>query len=102
MLSGQQMGTTDTPKTDEFINVVWPIELFPTTEPDRKNYGLSPYVFASFLPEEEGKEKEWIRLVGFDFYTLSEEKKRFLLQTAGAIRFEQKIDIKEVYNTSIY
>lgn len=102
MLSGQQINTTDTPRTDEFINVVWPIELFPRTEPNRKNYGLSPYVMESFLSEQEEKEKEWVRLVGFDFYSLSEEKKGFLLQTAGAIKFEHKIDIKQVYNTSIY
>lgn len=102
MLSGQQISTTDTPKTDEFINAVWPIELFPRTEPYSKNYGLSPYVMGSFLSEEEDKEKEWVKLVGFDFYSLSEEKKRFLLQTAGIIRFKERLDIKKLYDTAIY
>lgn len=102
ILSGQQISTTDTPETGEFINAVWPIELFPRTGPYSKNYGLSPYVMGSFLSEEEEKEREWVKLVGFDFYSLSEEKKRFLLQTAGIIRFKERLDIKKLYDTAIY
>lgn len=108
MMSGQQIDTTDTPNADEFIDAVFPIELFPRAESNRKNYGLPPYVMESFLSEEmaeeveKEKENEWVRLVGFDFYSLSEEKKRFLLQTAGIFKFETKIDIKKLYDTSIY
>lgn len=50
---------------------------------------------------DQQKENEWLELVGVDFYSMSEEKRQFLLKTAGVIRFEQKINIKRVYDTSI-
>jgi len=48
------------------------------------------------------KESEWVKLVGVDFYALSEKKRRFLIQTAGVIKFKEKVNIKKVYDTAIY
>ena len=44
-------------------------------------------------------EKEWIKLVGKDFYSLSEEKRNFLLKTVGIFDFGQEINIEKVYKT---
>ena len=48
------------------------------------------------------KEQEWIQLVGSDFTNLPKDKKEFLLKTTGIFEFDQPIDIKKIYNTSIY
>lgn len=102
MLANQWEGTASTLNIDEHINTAWPIELFPTLETDKKDYGPLPYFREQFPFEERQKENEWIKLVGTDFYSLSEEKRQFLLKTAGIFNFEEKIDIKKIYRTSIY
>ena len=61
-----------------------------------------PYFEGMFSLDDQQKENEWLELVGADFYSLPEEKRQFLLKTAGVIKFEQKINIKIVYSTSIY
>lgn len=102
MLNGQPVGTVSTPSVDEYIDTVWPTELFPINERGKKTYGLTSYIMSGFYDEERQKEDEWIKLVGHDFYSLPDEKRRFLLQTAGVVKLEQPVDIKQVYNTSIY
>ena len=44
------------------------------------------------------KEQEWIKLVGKErWYVLGEEKRDFLIRTAGAIDLGKGINIKEAY-----
>lgn len=44
------------------------------------------------------KEREWIKLVGKQrWYALVEEKRDFLIRTAGAIDLGKRINIKEGY-----
>jgi len=44
------------------------------------------------------KEQEWIQLVGKErWYALTEEKREFLIKTAGAIDLGEGINIKEGY-----
>lgn len=102
MLNGQQVGTVSSPGLDEYIDTVWPTELFPINEKGKKRYGLTSYIISDFYDEERQKEDEWVELVGHDFYSLPEEKRKFLLQTAGVIKLGQVVDVKQVYNTSIY
>lgn len=98
----KQENTAGTLNINEYISAVWPTELFPKIEADKKPYGPLSYFESVFSLDDQQKENEWIELVGVDFYSLSEEKRKFLLKTAGVIKFERKIDIKKVYSTSIY
>ena len=102
MITNQQGGTANPLSVNEYINTVWPTDLFPKVEILKKDYGELPYVKRQFLLEDYQKENDWVKLVGTDFYTLSEEKRQFLTQTAGIIKFEKKIDIKKFYDTGIY
>lgn len=102
MFAHQQETTAGTMNIDEHISSVWPTELFPKVETEKKTYGLSPYIERLPSLENQQKENEWLKLVGVDFYSLPEEKRQFLLKTAGAIKFGQKINIEKAYNTSIY
>lgn len=102
LLVNQHKDTAGTLNIDEYINAAWPTELFPKVETDKKHYGPLPYFESVFSLDDQQKENEWLELVGVDFYSLSEEKREFLLKTAGVIKFERKIDIKKVYSTSIY
>lgn len=102
MLTKEREGTVNPLDVDEHINTAWPTELFPNIEAFKKDYGELPYIRRQLTFEEDWKENEWLKLVGADFYSLSEEKRQFLLQTAGVIKFEQKVDIKKLYDTSIY
>lgn len=102
MLAHQQETTAGTMNINEYINSVWPTELFPKVETEKKTYGLSPYIEGLSSLENQQKENEWLELVGADFYSLPEEKRQFLLKTAGVIKFGQKINIEKAYNTSIY
>lgn len=87
---------------DEYIDIAWPTKLFPKDQVDKKTYGLPPYVDSLSSLEDQQKENDWFELVGIGFYSLSEEKRKFLLKTAGVIKFKKKIDIKKMYSTSIY
>lgn len=98
----KQENTAGTLNIDEYINAVWPTELFPKAEADRKAYGPLPYIERLSSLDDQQRENEWLRLVGIDFYSLSYEKRQFLLKTAGVIKFEEKVNIKKLYNTSIY
>lgn len=98
----KQENTAGTLNIDEYINAVWPTELFPKAEADRKAYGPLPYIERLSSLDDQQRENEWLRLVGIDFYSLSDEKRQFLLKTAGVIKFEGKVNIKKLYNTSIY
>lgn len=102
LLVTQHKDTAGTLNIDEYINTVWPIDLFPKDEIDKKAYGPLPYIERLVSLEDQQKENEWLELVGADFYSLSEEKRNFLLKTAGIFDFRQEIDIKKVYSTSIY
>ena len=102
ILAKQQENTAGTLNIDEYINTAWPTELFPKVEADKRHYGPLPYFEGMFSLDDQQKENEWLELVGADFYSLPEEKRQFLLKTAGVIKFEQKINIKIVYSTSIY
>ena len=102
MITNQQDGTANSLSVNEYINTVWPTDLFPKVEILKKDYGELPYVKRQFLLEDYQKEDDWVKLVGTGFYTLSEEKRQFLTQTAGIIKFEKKIDIKKFYDTGIY
>lgn len=98
----KQENTAGTLNIDEYINAVWPTELFPKAEADRKAYGPLPYIERLSSFDDQQKENEWLKLVGINFYSLSDEKRQFLLKTAGVIKFEGKVNIKKLYNTSIY
>ena len=98
----QQENTGGTLNIDEYISTVWPPELFPKVESDKKTYGPLHYIERSPLLEDQQEENEWLKLVGVNFYSLSEEKRQFLLKTAGAIKFKQKVDIRKLYSTTIY
>ena len=102
ILAKQQENTAGTLNIDEYINAAWPTELFPKVEADKRHYGPLSYFESMFSLDDQQKENEWLELVGVDFYSLPEEKRQFLLKTAGVIKFEQKINIKKVYSTSIY
>ena len=102
MLTGKQNGTTQASSIDQYLETLWPTELFPKIEIDKKNYGPSAYINSLSFSNELQKENEWFELVGIDFYSLPEEKRNFLLKTAGIFEFKEKIDIKKVYETSIY
>jgi hypothetical protein len=44
------------------------------------------------------KEQEWVKLVGKErWYALNEEKRVFLVKTAGAIDLGERINIREAY-----
>lgn len=101
-LTGQQNISTQFSSVDEYLDTVWPTELFPKSETDKSSYGLPPYIDKLSFSDHQQKENEWIELVGMDFYSLSEEKRNFLLRTAGIFNFEEDINIKRVYETSIY
>lgn len=102
LFTHQQEGTASAFNIDEHINTAWPVELFPKIEIVNKNYGPLPYVERASSVSEQQKENEWLELVGMDFYSLSDEKRNFLLKTAGIFNFGEEIDIKKVYTTSIY
>lgn len=98
----QQETTAGVIDIDGYISSVWPIELFPKVEINKKTYGLPPYIERLPSLENQQKENEWLELVGVEFYSLPEEKRQFLLKTAGIVKFGQKINIEKVYSTSIY
>ena len=102
IFANQQRGTAGSLNIDEYINTAWPTELFPKDGIDQKAYGLPSYIENLSPLEDQQKESEWLELVGVDFYLLSNEKRSFLLKTAGIFNFGQEIDIKKVYSTSIY
>ena len=102
MFAQKQENTAGTLNIDEYISTAWPTELFPKVEISKINYGPSPYIERLSPLDDQQKENEWLSLVGIDFYSLSDEKRNFLLKTAGIFDFEQEIDIKKVYTTSIY
>src|SRR4030043_2352435 len=102
LLVNPHKDTAGTLNIDEHIDTAWPTKLFPKDEIDKKAYGPLPYIERLPSLENQQKENEWLELVGDSFYTLSDEKRQFLLKTAGAIRLEEKIDIIKIYNTSIY
>lgn len=102
LLTKKQEGTVSLLDVDEHLNTAWPTELFPKIETFKKDYGELPYIRRQFSFEEDWKENEWLKLVGVDFYSLSEEKRQFLLQTAGVIKFKQRVDPKKLYDPSIY
>lgn len=102
LLVNQHKDTAGTLNIDEYIDAAWPSELFPKVEADKKNYGPLSYFESMFSLDGQEKENEWLKLVGVDFFSLPEEKREFLLKTAGIFDFGQEIDIKKVYTTSIY
>ena len=102
LLVNPHKDTAGTLNIGEYIDTAWPTKLFPKDEIDRKAYGPSSYIETLSSLGDQQKENEWLELVGVNFYSISEEKRQFLLKTAGVIKFEQKINIKKVYNTSIY
>jgi len=102
LLIDQHKDTAGTFNIDEYIDTAWPTKLFPKDEIDKKAYGLSSYIGSLSSLGDQQKENEWLELVGIDFYSLPEEKRSFLLKTAGIFDFGQEIDIKKVYTTSIY
>lgn len=102
LLVNQHKNTASTLNIDEHIDTAWPTKLFPKDEIDKKAYGPSPYIENLSWLGDQQKENEWFELVGVDFYSLPEEKRSFLLKTAGIFDFGQEIDIKKVYATSIY
>ncbi|MDP2692065.1 MAG: hypothetical protein Q8O88_00315 [bacterium] len=102
LLVNQHKDTAGTLNIGEYIDTAWPTELFPKEEIYKKVYGLPPYIESLSSLGDQQKENEWLELVGVDFYSLPEEKRSFLLKTAGIFDFGQEIDIKKVYTTSIY
>jgi hypothetical protein len=102
MITNQQSGMANPLSIDEYIDSIWPTNLFSKTETLKEDYGELPYIQRQFMPGYYKKEREWVTLVGIDFYSLPEKKRQFLIQTAGAIGFENKIDIKKIYDTAIY
>ena len=102
LLVNQHKDTAGTLNIGEYIDTAWPTKLFPKDEIDRKAYGPSSYIETLSSLGDQQKENEWLELVGIDFYSLPEEKRNFLLKTAGIFDFGQEIDIKKVYTTSIY
>ena len=102
LLVNQHKNTAGNLNIDEHIDTAWPTKLFPKDEIDKKAYGPSSYIESLSWLGDQQKENEWLELVGVDFYSLPEEKRNFLLKTAGIFDFGQEIDIKKVYRTSIY
>jgi len=102
LLVNQHKDTAGALNIGEYIDTAWPTKLFPKDEIDRKAYGPSSYIETLSSLGDQQKENEWLELVGVDFYSLPEEKRNFLLKTAGIFDFGQEIDIKKVYATSIY
>lgn len=92
-LTGQQNITTQFSSVDEYLDTVWPTELFPKAEMDKSSYGLAPYIDKLSFSDHQQKENERIELVGMDFYSLSEEKRNFLLKTAGIFNFDEVPDL---------
>ncbi|EKE06156.1 MAG: hypothetical protein ACD_19C00072G0001 [uncultured bacterium] len=102
LLADLHKDTAGTFSIDEYIDTAWPTILFPKDEIDKKTYGPTLF-FEKLSPlEDQQKENEWLEIIGIDFYSLPEEKRNFLLKTAGIFDFGQEIDIKKVYTTSIY
>lgn len=102
LLVNQHKDTAGTFNIDAHIDTAWPTKLFPQDEIYKKAYGSSSYIETFSSLGDQQKENEWLELVGVDFYSMSEEKRQFLLKTAGVIKFGQKINIEKAYNTSIY
>ncbi|MFH1602263.1 MAG: hypothetical protein ABIB61_04905 [Candidatus Shapirobacteria bacterium] len=102
MFAQTQGNTAGTLNIGEYINRAWPAELFPKVEIDKKTYGSLPYIERPSSLDDQQKENEWLNLLGIDFYSLSEEKRNFLIKTAGIFDFGQEINIKKVYTNSIY
>ena len=102
LLVNQHKDTAGIFNIDAYIDTAWPTKLFPKNEIDKKVYGSSSYIETLSSLRDQQKENEWLELVGIDFYSLSEEKRNFLIKTAGIFDFGQEIDIKKVYTTSIY
>ena len=102
ILANKQEDTAVTLNIDEYINAAFPKELFQKVKISKINYGPLPYIERLSSLDDQRKENEWLSLVGIDFDSLSEEKRNFLLRTAGIFDFGQEIDIKKVYTTSIY
>jgi len=71
--------------------------------PERKTFDFSEIYKEEDVAQEltefyQLKEQEWIQLVGKErWYALTEEKREFLIKTAGAIDLGEGINIKEGY-----
>ncbi len=90
---------------DMFTYQVWSYNDFSIINQNQVVY--SPFQYITPLSKLQfddysSKEQRWIQLVGSDFTSLPQDKREFLLQTAGIFEFDQQIDIKKVYSTSIY
>ena len=100
MLTKQENETTELVDLNESLNKIYPPHLFSRVGLDKVNY--HPLSYIASISIEQQKEEEWVRLVGIEFYSLPQEKRNFLLKTAGIFDFGEGIDIKKVYKTSIY
>lgn len=88
-----------------FTYQVWSYSDFSIINQNQVVYSPSQYITPLSkiqFDEDSSKEQEWIKLVGNDFTSLPQDKKEFLLKTAGVFEFDQPIDIEKIYNTSIY
>jgi len=71
--------------------------------PERKTFDFSEIYKEEDVAQEltefyQLKEQEWIQLVGKErWYALTEEKREFLIKTAGAIDLGEGVNIKEGY-----
>ena len=101
-LSKKLNSTSEEVNIEELINTVWTRESFTRIQTDKQTYSPMPYISKYNISHKHKKENEWVELVGIEFYALSEEKRSFLLKTAGIFDFGEKIDIKKVYSASIY
>lgn len=91
--------------SDVFAYRAWSYNGFSLTNQNKVIYSPSQYITPLSkiqLNDYSSKEQEWVQLVGNEFTNLPQDKKEFLFKTAGIFEFDQPIDIKKVYNTSIY
>lgn len=91
--------------SDMFAYQVWSYNDFSIINQNQVIYSPPQYITPLSkiqLNDYSSKEQEWIQLVGNEFANLPQDKKEFLLKTAGIFEFDQPIDIKKVYSTSIY
>ncbi len=73
--------------------------------PERKTFDFSEVYKEKDIAQEltdfyrlQLKEQEWIKLVGEErWYALTDEKRDFLIRTAGAIDLGEGVNIKEAY-----
>jgi len=91
--------------SDMFAYQVWSYSDFSIVSQNQVIY--NPFQYITTLSKLQfndysSKEQEWIQLAGSEFDNLPQDKREFLLKTAGVFEFDQPIDIKKVYSTSIY